>query len=63
MNPANVNHDENYTIVSRFLSCGAPESSPMLTKPLSGVDPHGGEDLFMPGSEAEQTFLDWFLGQ
>ncbi|HYU15365.1 MAG TPA: hypothetical protein VEL05_04820 [Candidatus Acidoferrum sp.] len=55
-----VDQDHNYDIVSRFLDCGAPEASSTLTKPLSGVDPHGGGDLFGPGSAPEATFLEWF---
>jgi hypothetical protein len=55
-----VDHDSNYNVVSRFLNCGTPEASSLLTKPLSGVDPHGGGDLFAPGSQTEADFLNWF---
>lgn len=51
---------DNYNVVTRFLSCGAPAQSSFLTKPLSGIDPHGGGDLLEPGSDAETVFLQWF---
>lgn len=52
----------NYNVVSRFLNCGTPSASALLTKPLSGVDSHGGGDLFSPSSPSEDVFLDWFAG-
>lgn len=55
-----VDEARNYDNFTRFLNCGAPEASAALTKPLSGVDPHGGGDLFAPGSDPETTFLAWF---
>ena len=55
-----VDYNANYTIVTRFLNCGTPDSSSLFTKPLSGVDPHGGGDLFDPGSPSATSFLDWF---
>ncbi len=55
-----VDHDGNYDVIIRFLNCGAPEASSALTKPLDGVDPHGGGELFQPGSGPEATFLEWF---
>ena len=56
-----VDLDRNYDIATRFLDCGSPENSALLTKPLSGIDPHGGDDLFAPGSPEEALFLDWFI--
>jgi hypothetical protein len=53
-------HSTNYEIVTNFLSCGTPETSALLTKPLEGENPHGGGDLFAPDSEAFWIFLDWF---
>jgi hypothetical protein len=50
----------NYDVATRFLDCGDPTASSLLTKPLSGVDPHGGGDLVSPGDAAETTFLEWF---
>ncbi|HEY8146802.1 MAG TPA: hypothetical protein VIG06_29180 [Kofleriaceae bacterium] len=58
-----VDDNRNYDNMTRFLNCGAPEASAALTKPLSGVDPHGGGDLFTPGSDPETTFLEWFATQ
>jgi hypothetical protein len=55
-----VDHGGNYDVVTRFLNCGAPEASSALTKPLDGVDPHGGGELFQRGSGPEATFLEWF---
>jgi hypothetical protein len=55
-----VDQDHNYDVVTRFLDCGSPEASSALTKPLEGIDPHGGGELFAPGSEPEATFLAWF---
>ena len=55
-----IDHDANYQVVTRFLNCGSPEASSMLTKPIGGVDSHGGGDLFNSGSMSETTFLDWF---
>ncbi len=53
-------HDDNYDMVVRFLSCSEEEKSPLLTKPMAGVDPHGGGDLFNGSSPERSIFLDWF---
>jgi hypothetical protein len=55
-----VDHDANYDVVVRFLSCREEERSPLLTKPLAGIDPHGGGDLFADPSAERTLFLDWF---
>lgn len=55
-----LDHAGNYEVVTRFLNCGAPDASSALTKPRSGVDSHGGGDMFGPGSAPESTFLQWF---
>lgn len=55
-----IDFPRNYDVTARFLNCGTPEASSALTKPLSGVDPHGGGDLIDPGSNAEMVFLEWF---
>ena len=55
-----IDFDANYNVTTRFLNCGSPESSSALTKPISGVDSHGGGDLFDEGSESETLFLTWF---
>lgn len=56
-----INFSTNYNVVTRFLNCGMPGASELLTEPLAGVESHGGGDLFQPGSEKEQIFLDWFI--
>jgi hypothetical protein len=55
-----IDQGHNYDVVTRFLNCGSPESSSVLTKPLAGIDAHGGGELFGAGSEPEATFLGWF---
>lgn len=57
-----VDLSSNYNVVTRFLNCGTPSASPLLTKPMSGVDSHGGGDTFGPNSPSEAVFLDWFSG-
>jgi hypothetical protein len=52
--------NDNYRAVLQNITCGQPSSSPLLTKPMGGIDGHGGGDLFQPGSPEEQTFLMWF---
>lgn len=49
----------NYQVVTRFLNCGSPLDSALWTKPVSGVDPHGGGDLF-DASLLQDVFLQWF---
>jgi hypothetical protein len=58
--PDLVDHDANYGVVTRFLNCGTPEASSLLSKPATGVDPHGGGDLFTLDDPTSQVFLDWF---
>lgn len=53
-------HQQNYDVVKRFLNCGTPEASRFFTKPLAGIDAHGGPEPFAPGSEEEMKFLLWF---
>jgi hypothetical protein len=55
-----IDFNANYEVATRFLDCGAPETSAFLTKPLAGLDPHGGGDLFAAGSPTEELFLAWF---
>jgi hypothetical protein len=51
----------NYDIVVRFVNCGSPDDSELLTKPLAGVNSHGGGDIFANTSDpAVMTFEDWF---
>ncbi len=58
-----IDFAENYRVTTRFLNCGTPSASALLTKPLSGLDSHGGGDQFAPGSEPELVFLDWFVSE
>ena len=58
--PAMADADASYNVVIRFLNCGSPEASSLLTKPLSGIDTHGGDDLFDTNSEPYNAFLAWF---
>lgn len=50
----------NYRQAQVFLNCGTPSASQMLTKPLGGMEPHGGGDLITTSDPAYQAFLDWF---
>ena len=51
----------NYQVVRRFLNCGSPASSSLLTKPLGGLDPHAGGDLFADTTDpAVVAFEAWF---
>lgn len=52
--------DRNYQIAIRFLNCGTPSASPLLTKPLAGQDSHGGGDVFTSSDPAVATFEGWF---
>jgi hypothetical protein len=59
--PDPVDYPTAYRRVQIYLNCGNPESSLFLTKPLAGVEPHGGGDIFASESDpAVQVFLDWF---
>ena len=59
--PNPIDFPTAYRRVQVYLNCGSPESSLFLTKPLTGVEPHGGGDIFSgPGDPAVQIFLDWF---
>ena len=51
----------NYRQAQQFLNCGQPMSSEFLTRPLSGIDAHGGMDIYNPGDPQVQLFLDWFM--
>ena len=51
----------NFRQAQVFLNCGTPEMSQLLTKPLAGVDTHGGGNIYMTMTDAEvQVFLGWF---
>jgi hypothetical protein len=56
-----VDHDRNYQVVTRFLNCGTPLASELLTKPLAGVETHQGGDIFpTTGDAAVVDFQGWF---
>jgi len=57
---APIDHDQNYRIVIRYLNCADPGSSSMLTKPMTGIDAHGGGDLFNQTDMPRDIFLQWF---
>jgi hypothetical protein len=51
----------NYDVVTNFLNCSTPKESPFVTKPLAGVDPHLGGDLWT-GMEPANTVELWIEG-
>lgn len=51
----------NYRVTQSYLNCGSPMASRLLTKPLAGVEGHGGGDIFSTVNDAAvQTFIMWF---
>jgi hypothetical protein len=59
--PMPVDYPTAYKRTQIYLNCGSPAASPFLTKPLAGLDPHGGDDIFASATDpAVQVFLDWF---
>jgi hypothetical protein len=52
--------DRNYQVVTRFLNCGSPDASSLLTKPLSTEDQHGGGDIYDPADAEVSAFETWF---
>jgi hypothetical protein len=59
--PMPVDYSAAYKRTQIYLNCGTPEASLLLTKPLAGIDPHGGDDIFPNMSDpAVQIFLAWF---
>lgn len=51
----------NYRVTQIYLNCGSPMASRLLTKPLAGIDGHGGGDVFSSMNDAAvQTFMMWF---
>jgi hypothetical protein len=53
----------NYQVSTRFLNCGTPGASPLYTKPLAGLEGHGGGDIFPdtdPPDPQAAVFLMWF---
>ena len=59
--PMQIDYPTAYKRTQIYLNCGTPESSLFLTKPLAGIDPHSGGDLFANINDpAVQIFLAWF---
>jgi len=59
--PSPVDYPTAYRRTQIYLNCGSPEASQLLTKPLAGIDPHGGDDIFPNLNDpAVQIFLAWF---
>lgn len=51
----------NYKVTQGYLNCGQPMASLLLTKPLAGIEGHGGGDIYPDVNDpAVQTFLKWF---
>jgi hypothetical protein len=56
-----IDYAANYAVVTQYLNCGNPDSSELLTKPLAGIEPHVGGDIFPDEQDAQaQVFLKWF---
>ena len=59
--PMPVDYATAYKRTQIYLNCGTPEASQFLTKPLGGIDPHGGGDIFPDMNDpAASIFLAWF---
>ncbi|HSR99849.1 MAG TPA: hypothetical protein VLM79_22500 [Kofleriaceae bacterium] len=58
--PNPVDYPNAYKRAQLYLNCGTPGASLFLTKPLAGIDQHGGGDIFASGDPSVQIFLDWF---
>lgn len=50
----------NFRQTQIYLNCGQPDLSALLTRPLAGVDAHGGGDLIQPGDPSVEIFRAWF---
>ena len=56
-----IDYQANYKIAVSKINCDDPEASPFLQKPLAGVEPHTGGDIFQTTDDpAVQAFLAWF---
>jgi hypothetical protein len=56
-----IDYPGNYKASLIYLNCGSPQTSELLVKPLAGVEPHGGGDIFADMNDpAVKVFLDWF---
>ena len=52
--------ERNYRVAIRFLNCGTPSASTLLTRPLAGEDSHGGGDIFADTDPQVGIFQGWF---
>lgn len=55
-----IDFPANFRATLIHLDCGTPMMSKFLTKPLAGIEGHGGMDLIQPNAPQVQIFLDWF---
>ena len=56
-----IDFQANFKASLIYLNCGSPTTSELLVKPLAGIEPHGGGDLFPDVNDpAVKVFLDWF---
>lgn len=55
-----VDFPANYRAARVQLECDTPMSSRFLTKPLAGIDAHGGMDIYSQNAPEVQLFLQWF---
>jgi hypothetical protein len=59
--PMPVDYSAAYKRTQIYLNCGTPDASLLLTKPLAGVEPHSGGEIFPSENDpAVQIFLGWF---
>ena len=42
-----IEHRQNYNVVTPFLNCNTPSASVFITRPLDALDPHGGGDIWL----------------
>jgi hypothetical protein len=57
---APLNFSLSYRQAQEYLNCGTPEMSEFLTKPMSGIDAHGGNNQFGPTDPEVTLFMNWF---
>ena len=55
-----IDYQGNYMAAQHELNCTTPSASPLLTRPMAGIDGHGGGDIFQMSDPQVQLFLDWF---
>jgi hypothetical protein len=60
LDPTGMDVQANYRVSQGYLNCGDAMASPFLTRPLAGIDGHGGGDLFTTSDPQYMIFLNWF---